>query len=321
MSAGNRFYRSIYATRVDAALAACRTVSQLTHHGEQGRIREILISALFRPLLPADLGIGTGFVISTGGEVSSQQDVILYDRATLPPALFDESTGFFPVESVLQTIEIKTTLTRADLIQTHNSAHNMDHFTLVDSRGLPASSGPRPTHAVFALDTDLSAGGKTELERYEEILEGGPPSLGALCVVGRGYWWLEERGWRRWPRIDGETVAFLGGILNIIPHAYAIRREARLAIGSYFIDFGSDIDDLARAIHGLSADVSALTNVPSQDRLSELAVKADDLAARFRSTFDQYPWADGKLIELRSLLAPMLDTARTRLRESQPTNP
>jgi hypothetical protein len=76
-------------------------VSPLQHACEKGRIREILLRSLFRPLLPSDLGIGTGFVVGTAGVVSSQQDVVLYDRSTLPPALFDSELGFFPIESVL----------------------------------------------------------------------------------------------------------------------------------------------------------------------------------------------------------------------------
>lgn len=100
-------------SRVTAAISACEAVAKLPHSGEKGRIREILIRDLFRPLLPADIGVGSGFILSASGQVSGQQDIVVYDRSTLPPAMIDDVTGFFPIESAMYTIEVKSVLTKA----------------------------------------------------------------------------------------------------------------------------------------------------------------------------------------------------------------
>jgi hypothetical protein len=101
-------------------------------------------------LLPADLGVGTGFIVATDGRESTQQDVVLYDRSVLPPALYDQEAGLFPIESVLYTIEVKSVLTREELLGAHDAAkalgcgsptpHVSPYFT-TRSRGLAGHSG------------------------------------------------------------------------------------------------------------------------------------------------------------------------------------
>ena len=118
----NPTYRSIFVARVAAALGAARAVESVHHTGVKGTIREVLIRDLFRPLLPADLGVGTGQIAASDGVLSPQQDVVIYSKDILPPALFEDTIGVFPVESVLATVEVKTTLTATELKSAHDAA-------------------------------------------------------------------------------------------------------------------------------------------------------------------------------------------------------
>ena len=213
---GKSLYHNIYLARVTGAIEACQLVASLDHSGEKGRIREILIRSLFQPLFPADLGVGTGFIITADGQVSTQQDIILYDRATLPPALVDDTTGFFPIESALYTIEIKSKLTVGELSKTHDVFKKLASFQLLDGRGKLNGQGPRPINAIYALSTDLQQKGKSELRRYQEVRGEDPPFVHAICVVGRGYWHLKDEEYHEWPETSrhAETIAFIGGILK-----------------------------------------------------------------------------------------------------------
>ena len=60
----NKLYRSLVVERIRTALATARAVSTVEHAGVKGEIREVLIADLFRPLLPADIGVATGILIS-----------------------------------------------------------------------------------------------------------------------------------------------------------------------------------------------------------------------------------------------------------------
>jgi len=111
----NKTYRSLFVSRVTGALAAANAAATVTHTGVKGLIREVLLRDLFRPLLPADLGVGTGQIATSNGNLSPEVDVVIYDRRILPPVLFENVIGLFPIESVLATVEIKSKLTATEL--------------------------------------------------------------------------------------------------------------------------------------------------------------------------------------------------------------
>lgn len=51
-----------------------KAVQEIPHRGMLGEVREILVRELFRPLLPSDIGIGTGQLIDSENNVSPQTD-------------------------------------------------------------------------------------------------------------------------------------------------------------------------------------------------------------------------------------------------------
>jgi hypothetical protein len=81
--------------------------SQVTHRGAKGRIREqrIVIDYLEK-YLPGNIGIGTGEIFSTAGEISPETDIVLYDKFSTPFLLKEENYQVFPVECVYGIIEI-----------------------------------------------------------------------------------------------------------------------------------------------------------------------------------------------------------------------
>jgi hypothetical protein len=60
----NDLYHRLFRERIQYAIASARAVQPLEHSGVKGAIREVLIADLFRPLLPADIGVATGILIS-----------------------------------------------------------------------------------------------------------------------------------------------------------------------------------------------------------------------------------------------------------------
>ena len=81
------------------------------HSGEFGSYREKIVMELIKPFLPSRLDVGTGFVIAADNKVSTQCDVIIYDKANTP-ILENNDQRFFPVECVVGVIEVKSKLTK-----------------------------------------------------------------------------------------------------------------------------------------------------------------------------------------------------------------
>jgi hypothetical protein len=69
---------------------------------------------------------------------------------------------------------------------------------------------------VFALNSDLTEGGKTEVARYKEVCHDQPPYIGAICVAGREYWWEQNGGWICHEAMEDfdEVLGFIAGVTN-----------------------------------------------------------------------------------------------------------
>ncbi len=65
--------------------------------------------------LPDNIAIGTGVIIDAFGGCSKQIDIVCYDRARTPTFFSAGGAGVFPVECVYFAIEVKTSITPADL--------------------------------------------------------------------------------------------------------------------------------------------------------------------------------------------------------------
>lgn len=111
----NPLFKNRLITKVRNAVQEYKNAAHEGYHGLRGGIREIAVSNLFQPLLPPDIGIGSGKVVDANGSTSAETDVILYSKSLLPPILYNDTVGHFPVESVLFTIEVKSKITSQEL--------------------------------------------------------------------------------------------------------------------------------------------------------------------------------------------------------------
>jgi len=234
----NTVYHDLVLTRAQVAVGAARAVAGLRHQGLKGTLREIVVRDLLRPFLPADIGAGTGLVITADDRQSRQLDIVIYDKRILPPILLEGAVGLFPVESALFTVEVKSTLTAGELQASHESAVELMGFAHLpgqyDERGQPVSeAGINVVPLLFAFDTDLALDANSEIERYDRLRGEGEPALRSICVVGRGQWyWMRSGGWAKWPQTGelAEVVGFVAGIMNSYREIAATRKWPRMGV-------------------------------------------------------------------------------------------
>lgn len=215
-------YQALLRGKVASAILQAKMASKLTHQGVKGSVLEILISQLFRPLLPSDIGVGTGQIIDAFSDnMSPQIDIIIYNKSILPPVLADANLGLFPIESVLYTIEVKTTLTPSGLTIANNSAkYIVKNFKYL--QGIKNNSGLfinhrilTPRAVVFALNSSMKGVRKSEAERYKKIYQ-YENYLHAICVAEKEYSYVSGDSWitiRNTENYD-EILSFIGGITN-----------------------------------------------------------------------------------------------------------
>ena len=79
------------------------------HRPEEGRYKEIILSECLQNHLPANVKVGTGFILNRYNQKSYQIDIIVYRNNY--PLLFQKGNFIIaPEEAVLAIIEVKTTL-------------------------------------------------------------------------------------------------------------------------------------------------------------------------------------------------------------------
>lgn len=192
----NSVFKNNFQRNVASAISDAHAASDVAHPALTGQVREILVSRMLRPVLISEVNIGTGKIVNSQGKLSKQIDVILYASQILPPSLYDEKTGLFPIESCLYSIEVKSKLNATNLKEAIDKAVSVHSLPVLQSEHwtgttIVKSGTPLPVNTLFAFSSDLTNGGKSEIERYRELDKNAntKPAFQAICVIGKGYWY------------------------------------------------------------------------------------------------------------------------------------
>ena len=94
---------------------AYESAAQGTTPGLKGDAREKAVRTKLEAILPGGVGVGTGCVIDSEGNASSQIDVILYEEQFCPIFKVADDVGYYPCESVIAVGEIKSTIGKNEL--------------------------------------------------------------------------------------------------------------------------------------------------------------------------------------------------------------
>ena len=89
-----------------------RKTNKLFHSGEFGGYRENIIKNWLKLYIPEKFGISTGFIITSTNKVSTQCDIIIYNR-DCTPKIDNNGQRFFPIETVVAIGEIKSDIQSA----------------------------------------------------------------------------------------------------------------------------------------------------------------------------------------------------------------
>jgi hypothetical protein len=240
---GHSILRDNLIAKFKGELGRAKALGNNGHAGLRGTLREILVSQLLEPVLPPETRLGSGQIVSLDGSKSPQIDVLIYAPRIMPPSLFDATSGFFPIESCLYTIEVKSRLTNQNLQIAINNARTLRSMPLVTTEHwviLPTepktfspihADTPIPVTALFAFDSDLNGALNDELTRYRkvDVDSESNPAIQVICVYGRGYWYWRNPEWIYVPASDDidEIMSFMGGTANTIPQLLALKGRPR----------------------------------------------------------------------------------------------
>jgi len=131
------------------------------HSGEFGSYREEIAKALVSQFVPERMAVDSGFVVTSSGGVSSQCDIIVYDRTLTPMIRNANRQRFFPVESVCAVGEVKSVLGLAD------AKKALKKLAAVKSL---RDSLHDPAYVYCAKDGGTAEGFRPELDEKDQIV-------------------------------------------------------------------------------------------------------------------------------------------------------
>lgn len=95
-----------------------------------GSNKELGVIKKLQDLLPAGVGVGSGFVYDINGKVSCQCDIIIYEKDFCLKACINgnEKDSFYNCESVIAVGEVKSVLTKTELLDSLNKFSKLNEL-------------------------------------------------------------------------------------------------------------------------------------------------------------------------------------------------
>lgn len=236
----NELFRSRLTNAIKHALNEAHNAADVDHPGLVGRFRELLVAQILRPMLPRDYDLGTGKIVDSTGKMTSEVDIVVFHRNAIPPILWSDRDGVFPIESCLYAIEVKSRLTSAGV---QDSLRKAQQALLLKERHRSSGYELRKTDlmfATFAFDSDKSDI-TAEIQRYCDLDPVGltNPAVNVICTAGCGYAYFDAiyGGWKAGHATEDhdEVIAFVAGLANTLLAVSDIRKQG-LGLGPYLID-------------------------------------------------------------------------------------
>lgn len=203
--------RSHMDAREDALLAISRIPANSGHSLHKGTPREAFIREFLESHLPANVAIGTGEIIDAGsrpGEQRNQFDIVIYKRS-YPKLDFGGGISGFLIESVIATVEVKSTLTQSELEKAIKAARNakalVPNVTSVFSSGyippkalnyVVAYDGPAQMQTVYGWVNQIHQSLGIRVPRLppnpDQRLQSASPSIDGIFVLKRGFIYFDN---------------------------------------------------------------------------------------------------------------------------------
>ena len=181
----DKFSLEKYASRLFKEMVlAFETSNHATHPVAVGSGKEKSVMQKLEHLLPAGVGVGSGFVYDLHGNVSGQCDIVLFEKDFCLKAIpnEDEGNAFYNCESVIAVGEIKSSLTRAEFVDCLAKFSRLTKLTRGYGDGRRQLRRQYLTKTVFEMDGLARKRGLDEIFKFI-ICEEVKISPNLICSV------------------------------------------------------------------------------------------------------------------------------------------
>ena len=279
----NEHVRQNLINKINKAIADSRVASLMDHSALTGRLREIVLDDLVSPLLNINYSSGRGKIIDHNGTQSKEIDICIYTTQLLPPFFITqkEKVGIFPIESVLNCIEVKSSLTKSNIQDAYNKFRYLEDNLILTSGYHDSYEMPlrhvviKPKYDIFCFDTTLKKyHPETILNIYKKIDPqwNTNPLISSICLAGKGWLCFTVKGWLHMAyddlnKINEEIIGYMCTLVQSLPKVFQSRGIPRIG---YYLSDPTKMDrfvdgktvknpwDLSKLIRFINTDLSEL---------------------------------------------------------------
>ncbi len=170
-----------------------------SHHPSSGTNKERLISDFINNYVPKKFTVDTGIVMDRNGVLSNEADIVIADSINNAPLFPDGEKKLWPVESVYEVIEVKSTLTKPEM---ENAIEKCRRFKRLSREFAQNIEKPANRESLFTIWAFEGPEPKTIKENYvdatREVPENERPDfvvvIESMLMTSGGYWVLSKYG-------------------------------------------------------------------------------------------------------------------------------
>ncbi|HDN58832.1 hypothetical protein DRO38_06260 [Candidatus Bathyarchaeota archaeon] len=174
-------------SKIMAAESEMLQIFYKRHHGKLGEGREILLQRFLSTYLPKRFGVGSGFALLSGTDISTEQDIVIYDALNNPVFFSECRSAIFPPSAIQALIEVKSSLNKTELKKTVQKT-SLVKQELRKAPSILVLESPRlmePLVCLFAYSgSDLSSIKETLISLQRDITE--TDRLDLVCILNEG---------------------------------------------------------------------------------------------------------------------------------------
>jgi len=167
-----------------------RIRASIPHSGEKGLEFENILIKFLEDHLPKRFSACSGFIMDIDDNVSSQQDVIIYDAMNAPLYSVDVRNKVVPNDNVAIVIEVKANLDNQDIIETAAKIEKIKNLTKTQDRNnpFPSNTSYATLGFIFAYNTKLNFDKIRELyagETKKRVVRG--LQIDGIFILDKGF--------------------------------------------------------------------------------------------------------------------------------------
>ena len=155
-----------------------KQTSGIEHPRYRGDERESEFKKLLEGILPSSILISNGFAINEYATKSYEQDCLILDRNRTATFLKTDTTTYFPIESILGSVEIKSKLTLKELRRTILNCVSLKKLAFNNAfseEEYKKEPNVKIAYAIFAYDSGWTL--KKTADEINKLLDSVPATL------------------------------------------------------------------------------------------------------------------------------------------------